>query len=217
MSRSGVIVVCAACLLTLLVVGCTRTPLDVRLSRDVDEVALERLPRLGGSVVLLVDVAFWTSQERVGRIPLARREQTFTIGPGAAAMAEQMLSRMFDEVTRARYLDRVEDLQRYDFVIQLLHESFDDRNLYFLIGSRQSYRVGLGAAISRPDGPREAVVDGEGSESFWHLGLGEALPVEGKARLSKRAGQTLNKAVQESLFGLMERLAATAVLAASNR
>ena len=128
-------------------------------------------------------------------------------------MAEQMLSRMFDEVTRARYLDRVEDLQRYDFVIQLLHESFDDRNLYFLIGSRQSYRVGLGAAISRPDGPREAAVYGEGSESFWHMGLGEALPVEGKARLSTRAGQTLNKAVQESLFGLMERLAATAALA----
>ena len=188
----------------------------MRLPRDVDEVALKGLPRLGGSVVLLVDVAFWTHREEVGRVPLARREQTFIIGPGAAAMAEQMLSHMFDEVTRARHLDRVENLQRYDFVIHLLHESFDDRNRYFLIGSRQSYRVGLGAAISRPDGPREAAVHGEGSGSFWHLGLGEVRPVGGTDRLSARAGQTLNEAVQESLFALMDRLAATPALAASN-
>ncbi len=206
MGRSGTNFGVVVCLAVLLAGGCSKAPLGVRFPRHVDEARLDALPRVGGSVLLLIDVAFWTSQEHMRRIPVARREKTFIIGPGAAQMAEQMLLRMFDEVERARRLDRVEDLDRFDHVIHLVHDSFDDLNIFLVLGSRQRYRVGLGAEVSRPDGTEEGSVHGVGKGAFWFLGLGE--PVEGDDRLARRAGETLNRAVQASLFQMMDQLVA---------
>ena len=208
MNRSRTITACAACVLGILLGGCaTKAPLAVRFNRQVDEAELTKLPRLGGSVVLLVDAAFWTGQEQRSRIPVARRAKSFIIGPGAAEMADRMLSRMFDEVIDVRSLDEVEDPQRFDLVIRLVHDSFDDQNLFFLLFSRQRYRIGLRAEVSRFNGSVVGRVHALGSESFWIMGLIEANPLEGDSRLLRKAGKTLNLAVQESLFALMEELA----------
>jgi hypothetical protein len=183
----------------------------VRFTRQVDKAELEKLPRLSGSVVLLVDAAFWTDREKVRRIPVARREKTFIIGPGAAEMADKMLSRIFDEVVQVRHLDRVEDPERFDFVIRLVHESFDDRTLFLPLFSRQRYLVDLAAEVSRLDGSFVGKIDARGSESFWLMHLAAANPFEDDERLLAKASKTLNAAVQESLFRLMDELGSLSV------
>jgi hypothetical protein len=211
-NRPRTIAVCAACVLVVLIGGCARKgPVSVRFTRQVDGPELDQLPRLGGSVVLLVDPAFWTDREKVSRIPIARREKTFIIGPGAAEMADKMLSRMFDEVIDVRSLDRVEDPQRFDFVIRLVHESFDDRTLFLPLFSHQRYLVDLAAEVSRLDGTSLGKVNAQGAESFWLMNLAAANPLEGDERLLDKASVTLNAAVQESLFGLMAELASLSV------
>jgi hypothetical protein len=187
--------------------GCSRKgPVAVRFTRQVDEAKLEALPKRSGSTILVVGGEFWTDRERVSRIPIARREKTFIIGPGAAEMAEKMLRRIFEDVERVRRLDQVEDPERFDFVIRLVQNSFDDRTLFLPFFSNQRYRVDLGAELSRPNGSRVGGVTARGSESFWLMNLAAANPFEGDERLLDRAGMTLNAAVQESLFGLMDKL-----------
>ncbi len=211
MNRSRTIVVCAACVLVVLFGSCARKgPLSVRFTRQVDTAELEQLPRQSGSVVLLVDAAFWTDQEKVRRIPVARREKSFFIGPGAAEMAGKMLSRMFDEVIDVRSLDQVENPERFDFVIQLVHESFDDRTFFLPLFSRHRYRVDLGAEISRLDGSSVGKVAARGSESFWLMNLAAAT-LEDDERLLAKASKTLNAAVQESLFRLMGELGSLSI------
>ena len=212
MNRSRTIVVFAACVLVVLLGGCaTKGPLSVRFTRQVDEAELEQLSRQGGSVVLLVDAEFWTDREKIRRIPVARRKKTLLIGPGAAEMAAKMLSRMFDEVISVRNLDRVEDPERFDFVIRLVHESFDDLTLFLPLFSRHRYRVDLGAEVSRLDGSFVGKVAARGSESFWLMNLAAANPLEGDERLLDKASKTLNAAVQESLFGMMDELGSLSI------
>ena len=208
MSRSSTIVVCAVCVLGLLVAGCARKgPLSIRFTRHVDDVRLEQLPRRSGSVVLLADAAFWTDQEKVGRIPVARREKSFFIGPGATEMASKMLQRIFDRVIDVRSLDHVEDPECFDFVIRLLHESFDDGTLFLPLFSRHRYRLDLGALVTHVDGSFIALVEARGSESFWSMNLAAANPLsESDSGFLGKASRTLNAAVQESLFGLMDEL-----------
>lgn len=207
MNRSATIAVCAACMLVVLLGGCSRKgPLSVRFTRQVDGEKLAQLPRLNGSALLIVDGVFWSDREKVRRIPIARREKTFIIGPGAAEMAEKMLLRMFDEVVEECCLDQVEDLARFDFVIRLIHESFDDRMLVLPLFSRQKFRVDLGAVVSRSDGSLLGELEARGEETFWLINLAEANPYEGDDRLLAKASKTLNAAVQESLFRLMDEL-----------
>ena len=187
--------------------GCSRKgPVAVRFTRQVDEAKLEALPKRSGSTILVVGGDFWSDRKRVSRIPIARREKTFIIGPGAAEMAEKMLRRMFEDVERVRRLDRVEEPERFDFVIRLVQNSFDDRTLFLPLFSNQRYRVDLGAEVSRPDGSLVGGVAARGSESFWMMNLAAANPFESDERLLDRAGMTLNAAVQESLFELMDEL-----------
>ena len=205
--RLRFVAVAMACALLVLLAGCSRKgPVTVRFTRHVDKLGLEQLTKQSGAVVLVADAAFWTDRKRLRGIPIARRPKTFIIGPGASEMTGKMLARMFDEVVTARHLDRVPDLQRFDFVIQLVLDSFDDRTLTIPFFSNQRYRVDLGAEISRPDGSFVGRVDARGSESWWFLNLAAANPWEGDARLLERASRTLNAAVQESLFELMDDL-----------
>jgi hypothetical protein len=216
-NRWPAIVACLACAL-ILSGGCARKgPVSVRFGRQVDQAQLERLPRLGGSVVLLADAAFWTDQEKAGRIPVARGEKTFIIGPSAAEMANKMLSRMFDQVEQVRTLDAIEGPERFDFVISLTHEAFDDQTLLLPLYSRQRYRLDLGAEVYRLDETFVAKVEARGSESFWLMNLVAASPFEGNQRLLGKAAQTLNAAVQESLFGLMDELAGLPIFSHAER
>ena len=98
-------------------------------------------------------------------------------------------------------------LERFDFVVRLVHESFDDRTLYLPLFSNQRYRVDLGAVVSRPNGADIGEATARGAESFWVLNLAAANPFEDDKRLLDRASRTLNEAVQESLFKLMDELA----------
>ncbi len=201
------------CLLALLAIavlgtGCwAKGPLHVRFGREVDEEKLARLPRLGGTVVLLVDVEFWTDQQRVSRIPIARRDKSFIIGPGAAEMTGRMFERMFDDVVTARFLDRVPDPERFDYVIRLVHDDFDDRSLFLPLFTNQRYRVGIGAEVSRMDDTELGRVSGEGSDNFWIASIFPLNPLESDRPLLAKASRTLNAAVQESLFELMDELA----------
>ena len=178
----------------------------MRFTRQVDEAELLSLPKQNGSIVLVVGGEFWTDRNRVRRIPIARREKTFIIGPGAAEMAEKMLRQMFSRVERVRHIDQVEDVEQFDFVIQLVHHGFDDRTLFLPFFSNQRYRVDLGADVWRPNGPILWNVTARGSESFWMMNLAAANPFEKDERLLDRAGTVLNAAVQESLFELMDEL-----------
>ncbi len=126
-------------------------------------------------------------------------------------MAGKMLSRMFDEVIDVRSLDQVENPERFDFVIQLVHESFDDRTFFLPLFSRHRYRVDLGAEISRLDGSSVGKVAARGSESFWLMNLAAANPLEDDERLLAKASKTLNAAVQESLFRLMGELGSLSI------
>ena len=208
MNRSRRIAVLLACLLVVLVAGCSRKgPLSVRFTRQVDESGLQELPRLDGGVVLIVDADFWSDRQKISRIPVARREKTFIIGPGAAEMAERMLEVMFEEVVDACCLDQVPELERFDLVIRLVQESFDDRMLLLPFFSRQRYVVDLAAEVSRVDGGSLGKVEARGYESFWIMNLAAANPYQSDARLLGKASTTLNAAVQESLFGLMDELA----------
>jgi len=216
-NRSRTIAVCLACVFVVLLGGCSRKgPLAVRFTRQVDETQLAELPRLGGAAVLLVDAAFWSDREKIRKIPIARREKTFIIGPGAAEMAEKMLLRMFDDVIEECCLDQVADPERFDFVIRLVHESFDDRALVLPIFTRQKYRVDLAAEVSRLDGSYLGRVEARGEESFWLMNLAEANPYKGDERLLGKASKTLNAAVQESLFRLMDELASLSIFSDSS-
>jgi hypothetical protein len=179
----------------------------VRFGRQVDEAKLAQLPRRGGSVMLHVDAAFWTDRQRVSRIPIARREQSFIIGPGAAAMAGRMLGRMFDEVVDVRHIDRVEDRERFDYVIRLVHDSFDSRTLFLPLLTNRRFEVGIGAEISRGDGSPVSRVAGVGADSFWRFGPAPPDSLFQKdSRVLLGASRTLNVAVQASLFQLMDAL-----------
>ena len=84
MYRPRFIAVSIGCSLLMLLAGCSwRGPVAVRLSRDVDKAGLEQLTKQGGYVVLLADTAFWTEEYTTPAIPIARREKTIVIGPGA--------------------------------------------------------------------------------------------------------------------------------------
>jgi hypothetical protein len=195
------------CIILIPIAGCSRKgPVSVRFTRQVDEPELLSLPKQNGSIVLVVGGEFWTDRNKVGRIPIARREKTFIIGPGAAEMAEKMLRQMFSRVERVRRIDQVEDVEQFDFVIQLIHHGFDDRTLFLPFFSNQRYRVDLGAEVTRPNGSIVGEVTARGSESFWVMNLAAANPYENDERLLDRAGTVLNAAVQESLFELMDEL-----------
>ena len=206
MKRSRLIAFTIICILLAPLSGCSRRgPVTVRFTRQVDAGKLEALPRLSGSVVLVVTSDFWTDRKRVERIPIARREKTFIIGPGAAAMAETMLNRMFSDVRRVRHADQMADAKPFDFAIRLVQDSFDDRTLFFPFFSNQRYRVDLGAEVSRPNGSLVGRVTARGAKSFWTMNLAAAIP-KNDERLLRRAGTSLNAAVQESLFELMDEL-----------
>jgi hypothetical protein len=206
--NSHKILVCAACLLGISLAGCTtRGPASVRFPRYVNQAELEQLPKLTGSIVLLADADFWTDKQGVSRIPIARRGKSMIIGPGATEMADKMLTQMFDDVVEVRALSQVMEPERYEFVIRLVHGPFDGGTFILPLVSRQRYRVEIGAEVSRRDGTFIDRVDAEGSESFWLVSLGEASPFEGDERLLKKASTTLNAALQETLFELMDELA----------
>lgn len=153
-----------------------------------------------------MDREFWTDRQRVSRIPIARREKTFIIGPGAAEMTARMLQQMFDEVETARILERVEDRERFDYVIRLVHDSFDSRTLFLPLLTKRRYEVGVGAEVSSGDGSRVGRVGGTGADSFWLVGLSPENRLEGDERIRAKASVTLNAAVQDALFELMEAL-----------
>ena len=132
--------------------------------------------------------------------------QTFILGPGAAEMAGKLLARMFDEVVTVRRLELVEDPTKYDFVIRLVHGPFDDRTLLLPLFSNQRYRVDIGAEVYLLDESFLGKVNARGSESFWMMNLLAADLFKGDSRLLEKASVTLNGAVQESLFELMEEL-----------
>ena len=207
MSRLRFIALIVICVVFASLAGCSRKgPVSVRFVRDVDKAGLAQLTKQGGDVVLLTDAAFWTDRIRTRAIPIARRSKTYIIGPGASQMAGDMLSRMFDEVEIVRRLDHVPNLGRYDFVIQLFLDEFDDRTLTVPLFSNLRYLVELGAEVSRPDGTVVGRVEGRGTESFWFRNLAAANPYRSDERLLEKASTTLNAAVQESLFELMEDL-----------
>jgi len=207
LSRLRFIALFAACALLVSLAGCSRKgPVSVRFVRDVDKADLEQLSKQGGDIVLLTDAAFWTDRISTRAVPIARRSKTYIIGPGASQMAGDMLSRMFDEVEIVRRLDHVPNLGRYDFVIQLFLDEFDDRTLSVPLFSNLRYLVELGAEVSRPDGTVVGRVEGRGSESFWFRNLAAANPYRSDERILEKASTTLNAAVQESLFELMEEL-----------
>ena len=167
MKRSRLIAFTIICILLAPLSGCSRRgPVTVRFTRQVDAGKLEALPRLSGSVVLVVTSDFWTDRKRVERIPIARREKTFIIGPGAAAMAETMLNRMFSDVRRVRHADQMADAEPFDFAIRLVQDSFDDRTLFFPLFSNQRYRVDLGAEVSRLDLRRRVMPPAKWTESL---------------------------------------------------
>jgi len=178
----------------------------VRFIRHVDKAGLDQLTKRGGDVVLLADAEFWTDRRISREIPIARREKTFIIGPGAAQMAGDMLARMFDEVVTVRRLELVPDLEYFDYVIRLVLDDFNDRTLSFPIFSNQRYLVELAAEVSRPDGSLVGRVDARGAESFWFRNLAAANPNRSDAPLLEKASRTLNAAVQESLFELMDEV-----------
>lgn len=221
MNRSRMIATCTACVLGIFLGGCwSRHPLSVRLDRYVDPVQLQELPRFDGSVILLADIEFWTDTQRVSRIPAARRSNTFILGPGAAEMAQAMLSQMFEDVTLVRNLDQVEDPKRFDYVIRLVHQTFNAKVFILPLISRQRYVVAFSAELSQRDGTRLAEVDAKGSEWFWTTTSGDRSPFEGETRDDRflaKAQWTLNVAVQESLFRLMEELAELPILADHRR
>lgn len=205
--RSARAFTAAACALLVLCGGCTtHGPTAVRFGRRVDSERLAQLPRRGGAVLLHVDREFWTDRQRVSRIPIARREKTFIIGPGAAEMTARMLQQMFDEVETARVLERVEDRERFDYVIRLVHDSFDSRTLFLPLLTKRRYEVGVGAEVSSGDGSRVGRVGGTGADSFWLVGLSPENRLEGDERIRAKASVTLNAAVQDALFELMEAL-----------
>jgi hypothetical protein len=121
-------------------------------------------------------------------------------------MAGDMLARMFDEVVTVRRLELVPDLEYFDYVIRLVLDDFNDRTLSFPIFSNQRYLVELAAEISRPDGSLVGRVDARGAESFWFRNLAAANPNRSDAPLLEKASRTLNAAVQESLFELMDEV-----------
>jgi hypothetical protein len=195
------------CLTIVPLAGCARKgPISVRFTRDIDETKLLELPKRDGSVVLVAGADFWTDRKRISKIPIARREKMFIIGPSAAGMAERMLGQMFVGVERVRHLDRVADPSQFDYVIRLIHTYFDDRTLFLPLFSNQRYRVDISATVTRIDGSVIGEAIGRGSESFWTVNLADANPFEGDQRLLDKAGKTLNAAVQESLFELMNDL-----------
>lgn len=178
----------------------------MRFIRHVDKAGLDQLTKQGGDVVLLADAEFWTDRRISREIPIARREKTFIIGPGASQMAGDMLARMFDEVVTVRRLELVPDLEYFDYVIRLVLDDFSDRTLSFPIFSNQRYLVELAAEVSRPDGSLVGRVDARGAESFWFRNLAAANPNRNDAPLLEKASRTLNAAVQESLFELMDEV-----------
>ena len=112
MNRSQRITLIIFCIILIPIAGCSRKgPVSVRFTRQVDEAELLSLPKQNGSIVLVVGGEFWTDRNKVGRIPIARREKTFIIGPGAAEMAEKMLRQMFSRVERVRHADQGEDVE----------------------------------------------------------------------------------------------------------
>ena len=178
----------------------------MRFIRHVDKARLDKLTKQGGDIVLLADVAFWTDRETKRAIPIARRAKTFIIGPGATQMAGEMLARMFDEVVTVRNLDRVPDLARFDYVVQLVLDSFDDRTFSLPLISNQRYRVELGAAITRADGSPVGRTSTRGAKSFWFMNLQAADTYSTNPAIVEKASNTLNAAVQESLFEMMDEL-----------
>ena len=209
LNRSRFVAVSIACALLVLLAGCSRKgPVDVRFIRHVDKAGLDKLTKRGGDVVLLSDAEFWTDRQRSRAIPIARREKTFIIGPGASQMAGDMLARMFDEVVTVRRLDLVPDMIYFDYVIRLVLDSFDNRTLSFPLFSNQRYLVELGAEISRADGSIIGRIDSSGAESFWFRNLEAANTYRSDANILEKASNTLNAAVQESLFEMMDELEA---------
>ena len=207
LNRLRFIAICVLCAFFVTLAGCSRKgPVNVRFPRDVDKAGLEALTKQGGVVVLLADAEFWTDRRRTRAIPIARRSKTFIIGPGATQMAGNMLKRVFDEVETVRRLELVPNLEDFDYVIQLFLENFDDRTISIPIFSNQRYLVELGAEISRPDGSVVGRVEGRGADSFWFRNLAAANPNRDDAPLLEKASNTLNSAVQESLFELMDEL-----------
>jgi hypothetical protein len=207
LNRPRLIAVSVGCSLLMLLAGCSwRGPVKVRFERDVDKARLKDLTKQSGDVVLLADMAFWTDRETTRAIPIARRAKSFIIGPGATQMVEEMLNHIFDEVVTVRNLDLVPDLPRFDYVIKLVHDGFDNRTISFPFFSNSRVRVELGAEVTRADGSFVGRLESSGAKSFWFWNL-EADNTDGiYSDILERASKTLNAAVQESLFGMMDEL-----------
>ncbi len=205
--RPRLIALSLCSVLLMLLAGCSwRGPVEVRFGREVDKAGLEQLTKRSGDVVLLADTAFWTDQQTTSAIPIARREKTFIIGPGATQMVEEMLTHVFDEVVTARDLDFVPDLPRFDYVIKLALNGFDNRTISFPFFSNGRFLVELGAEVTRADGSFVGKLESSGAKSFWFWNL-EANNTDGiYSDILERASKTLNAAVQESLFGMMDGL-----------
>lgn len=207
MKRSVVVGLCVALVLVFSAGGCARKgPLSVRFTRQIDEEKLKALPKREGRVIVLVDQAFWTDRSQVRKIPIVRREKNFIIGPGAAEMARRMLGQIFDEALEARTLNEIETIERFDYIIRLTHEGFDDRTLYLPLFSQHRYKLTLGANVSRLDGMKIGSVSARGSEWFLRFSLLPTDPRKHERPLLEKASRTLNAAVQESLFGMMDEL-----------
>jgi hypothetical protein len=205
--RPRLIAVSIGCSVLMLLAGCSwRGPVDVRFGREVDKAGLEKLTKQSGDIVLLADITFWTDRDTKRAIPIVRRAKTFIIGPGATQMVEEMLKRIFDEVVTVRNLDLVPDLPRFDYVIKLVHDGFDSRTISFPFFSNGRVLVELGAEVTRADGSFVGRLKSRGAKSFWFWNL-EADNTDGiYSDILERASKTLNAAVQESLFGMMDEL-----------
>ena len=209
MTRTALVAALAG---TLLVagLGCSsRAPMAVRFSRQVDPERIAELRRREGNVVLLADTEFWTDQQRVGRIPIARRAKTFIVGPSAAAMAHQILEQMFYRVEQARVLERVEDIERFDYVVRLTHDGFDSTTLFLPLMTYQRFSVAVGAELSRTDGTPLGRATGSSADSFLMLSTAPENPFEGEGRIREKSSVSLNAAVQDALFELMGAIGQT--------
>ena len=121
-------------------------------------------------------------------------------------MVGEMLARVFDEVVTVRRLELVPDLDRFDYVIQMVLKSFDDRTLTFPLYSNQRYLVKLRAEVFDADGTFIGKVGANGAKSFWFRNLEAANTYRSDASILEKASNTLNFAVQQSLFGMMAEL-----------
>ena len=91
-------------------------------------------------------------------------------------------------------------------MIKLALDDFDNRTINFPFRSNGRFVVELGAEVTRADGSFVGRLSSRGANSLWFWNL-EADNTDGiYSDILDRASKTLNAAVQESLFGMMDEL-----------